>query len=99
MKNPGILSLTYNKFICFNRILFAYTIRRPNGRDRVRDEVEPEDDYDTERRPLSKPRSKPGLASAADRRKLGFCSKKKPPLPTPTTKIMVAFVYFNSYRE
>lgn len=25
--------------------------------------------------------------------------KKKPPLPTPTTKIMVAFVYFNSYRE
>lgn len=71
MKNPGILSLTYNKFICFNRILFAYKIRRPNGRDRVRDEVEPEDDYDTERRPLSKPRSKPGLASAADRRKLG----------------------------
>ncbi|KAM7355742.1 uncharacterized protein ACRADG_001705 isoform 2-T3 [Cochliomyia hominivorax] len=45
--------------------------RRSNGRDRVRDEVEPEDDYDAERRPISKTRSKPGLAAAAERRKLG----------------------------
>ncbi|TMW40576.1 hypothetical protein DOY81_014344, partial [Sarcophaga bullata] len=49
--------------------------KRANGRDRLRDEVEPEDDYDTDRRAFDKPKTRDKPTAAAERRKI---SSRKP---------------------